>query len=113
LGRDKESDNPAISAFDSAYGNAGFEEPAGLYGEIAYDSTNILLRVIKKNGPKDKARLARAIRQSNYDGVLGKTTFDQNGQTRLEVVLNFLVVEDGKWVDWQASEYASGQRKAQ
>jgi len=44
-----------------------------------------------------------------YDGVLGTTTFDQNGQTELAPVTR-LVAQDGQWVSWDSSAYAAGTR---
>jgi branched-chain amino acid transport system substrate-binding protein len=45
----------------------------------------------------------------HYRGILGTTTFDENGQTELALVTK-LVSQDGKWVKWENSEYATGKR---
>jgi branched-chain amino acid transport system substrate-binding protein len=55
--------------------------------------------VIREKGIDDKVALAEAIRAISYDGVLGTTTFDENGQTRIEVSIEIKEVRDGAWTD--------------
>lgn len=98
------ADNPALEAFNAAYGAAGFEEPVTPSGKFAYDATNILLKAIEENGPDSKEGLAQAIRQIEYEGVLGTTTFDANGQTQAAIQVDYLVVENGEWVDATATD---------
>lgn len=97
----KVKENEKLEAFEAAYEAADFPEPAGPYAKYAYDATNILLEVIKEHGTEDKQQLAKAIRDISYDGVLGTTTFDQNGQTRIDVVVDIYVAKDGQWTQWQ------------
>ena len=59
--------------------------------------------------PDDKTAIAKAIRAMKYKGILGTTTFDQNGQTELALVTR-LVSQDGRWVKWGKSAYARGER---
>ena len=96
--------------FKKAYEAQGYKEPMGAYGIYAYEAANIILAAIKQAGPDDKAAIAKTIRGIKYDGILGTTTFDENGQTELAPVTK-LVSQDGKWVKWEKSEYASGKRK--
>ncbi len=96
-------------AFVEAYEKAGFKEPYGAYGPYAYDAANIIIGALKKAGPDRKA-LVDAIAKAEHDGLLGKTVFDAVGQTK-NIVSTIYVVQDGKWVDWEASEYKSGKRK--
>lgn len=93
-------ESSALQAFQKAYEAAGFSESAGPYAKYAYDAANIMLKVIKENGYKDKAKVAKAIRAIKYDGALGQTEFDQKGQTKLPVVIDIKEARDGKWVDW-------------
>jgi branched-chain amino acid transport system substrate-binding protein len=102
------SENEKLKAFEEAYANADFEDPAGPYAKYAYDSTNILLEVIEEHGPDDREALARAIREIEYDGVLGTTVFDEQGQTRVEVIVEPYVVVGGEWVPWQEAQGGSG-----
>ena len=96
--------------FKKAYEAQGYKEPMGAYGIYAYEAANIILAAIKQAGPDDKAAIAKTIRGIKYDGILGTTSFDENGQTELALVTK-LVSQDGKWVKWEKSEYASGKRK--
>ena len=41
---------------------------------------------------------AKAVREIRFDGALGQTTFDENGQTRLPVELELRTVKNGVWV---------------
>jgi branched-chain amino acid transport system substrate-binding protein len=96
----KVKENEKLTKFQQDYEAAKFPEPAGPYAKYAYDATNILLQVIKEHGPEDKQQLAKAIRDISYDGVLGTTTFDETGQTEIEVITDIQVAKDGKWVPW-------------
>lgn len=97
----KETD--ALEAFVAAYEAADFSDPAGPYAKYAYDATNILLEVIKEHGPDDRQALASAIREIDYEGALGRTTFDENGQTQVPVEVDIYVAKDGKWVPWESA----------
>jgi branched-chain amino acid transport system substrate-binding protein len=100
---------PGGIAFKKAYEAQGYSEPMGAYGIYAYEAANIILAALKEVGPDDKVAIAKAIRGMKYDGVLGVTSFDQNGQTELAPVTK-LVAQDGKWVEWDKSDYAKGIR---
>lgn len=97
-------------AFKKAYDDQGYKDPMGAYGIYAYEAANIILTAIQQVGPDDKVAIAKAIRGIKYNGILGTTTFDKDGQTELAPVTK-LVSQDGKWVDWDKSEYATGKRK--
>jgi branched-chain amino acid transport system substrate-binding protein len=96
--------------FKKAYEAEGYKEPMGAYGIYAFEAANIILAAVKQVGPDDKVAIAKAIRGIKYDGILGTTTFDENGQTELALVTK-LVSQDGKWVKWENSEYATGKRQ--
>ncbi len=97
----KETD--ALAKFNEAYEAANFDDPAGPYAKYAYDATNILLTVIKEHGPEDRKALAQAIRSIEYDGALGRTTFDENGQTQVPVEIDIYMAEAGEWKPWTGS----------
>ena len=44
------------------------------------------------------------------DSIVGKITFDDHGQNSVPVITKY-VVQDGKFVEWEDSEYAAGKRK--
>ena len=41
---------------------------------------------------------------------IGPISFDDHGQNTVAAITAY-VVQDGKWVVWEDSEYASGKRK--
>jgi branched-chain amino acid transport system substrate-binding protein len=98
---------PGGIEFKKAYEAQGYKEPMGAYGIYAYEAANIILTALKQVGIKDKAAIAKAIRDIKFEGVLGTTTFDQNGQTELAPVTK-LVAQDGQWIEWSKSKYAKG-----
>ena len=93
----KVKDNPKLAAFNDAYAAADFKQSAGTYAKYSYDATQILLDVIKKEGIKDKKKLASAIRNIQHEGAVGLTHFDENGQTLLKIDADRYIVKDGKW----------------
>lgn len=99
---------PGGPEFIAAYEQAGFREPAGAYGPFAYDAMSIVLAALRQVGP-DPAQLVDAIVNIRHEGVVGTTTFDAVGQTT-NAVATIMVVQDGKWVPWDESGYAAGQR---
>jgi branched-chain amino acid transport system substrate-binding protein len=90
--------NPKLDQMHADYAARAFAEPESPYTKYAYDATGILLAAIRETGIEDKAALAQAIRGISYDGVLGTTTFDQNGQTQIPVEVEIKVVKGGEWV---------------
>jgi len=97
------------SPFVKAYKAGGYKEYYEATGPYAYDAVNLILEAIKKVGPEDKKKLAQAIREIEYRGILGVTKFDEFGQT-LSGGLNIKVSQDKKWVIWEDSEYGKGKR---
>jgi len=97
------------SPFVKAYKAAGYKEYYEATGPYAYDSVNLILEAIKKVGPDDKKKLAQAIREIEYHGILGVTKIDEFGQT-FSGGLNVKASQDKKWVIWEDSEYAKGKR---
>lgn len=105
-------ENPKLKALHEAYAKASFDSPHGPYAKYSYDATRILLKVIREHGIDDPAELAQAIRDIRYDGVLGITTFDETGQTKVEIRAAHYVVQDGEWVPYDESSYAGTQSQA-
>ncbi|MEG2213157.1 MAG: ABC transporter substrate-binding protein, partial [Clostridiales bacterium] len=97
-------------AFVDAYTTAGFSEPIGAYTPYAYEAALIMLNALSACGEAPTAALmVDAIKDSNTTGVFGTTTFDEIGQTT-NVATYLNVVQDGAWVNYINSEYASGVR---
>ncbi len=93
----KEVGNPKLDAMTTAYQAASFAEPIGSYTKNAYDAANIIIEALKTAGTKDKAAIAKTIRGIEFDGAMGHTSFDENGQTKREVVLELREVKNGEW----------------
>ncbi len=71
------------------------------YGPYAYDVANVLLtavsKVIAQTGSPDKAAIIQEIKKTEYDGVIGHTSFDEHGDTKNKVITLYKV-EQGKFV---------------
>lgn len=93
----KEVGNAKLDEMTTAYQAANFAEPVGSYTKNAYDAANIIIEALKTAGTKDKAAIAKTIRGIEFDGALGHTSFDENGQTKREVVLELREVKNGEW----------------
>lgn len=93
----KEVGNAKLDEMTAAYQAANFAEPVGSYTKNAYDAANIIIEALKTAGTKDKAAIAKTIRGIEFDGALGHTSFDENGQTKREVVLELREVKNGEW----------------
>ncbi len=86
---------------------AAFGSDPGAYSANAYDAMNILLQAIKKaitdNGgslPGTGSAFREAVRKNvastSYDGAIGHTSFDANGDTS-NVLLTIFQAQSGKW----------------
>ncbi len=78
--------------FKAKYGDL---EPFTIY---AYESMNVALNAIKSANKKDRLAVLQAVANTkNFDGVLGKWSFDQLGDISI-TEFKVLQVKDGKWV---------------
>jgi branched-chain amino acid transport system substrate-binding protein len=69
------------------------------YAAYGYDSMKVALEAIQRAGRKDRAAIRDAVMATrDYDGVLGKWSFDQNGDTSL-TTMSGRQVKDGKFDD--------------
>ena len=93
----KEEGNAKLTQLTADYNGAKFSEPMGPYTKNAYDAANIIIAALKQAGVKDRAAIAKAIRDIQYDGAMGHTSFDSNGQTTLPVDLELREVKGGAW----------------
>jgi branched-chain amino acid transport system substrate-binding protein len=109
-------DSPPISKmpggkmFMDAYKAAGYSEPPEAYGPFAYVATRLIMETIEKVGP-DRAKITAALGDvKERPSIVGPVTFDDHGQNITPLTTSY-VVQDGKWVVWEESEYATGKRK--
>jgi branched-chain amino acid transport system substrate-binding protein len=96
--------------FVERYSKENYGEPYEAYGAFAFAGMNLVLDVIEKVGP-DRKKVRDEIRSTkNYDSIIGKVTLDDHGQNTVDLISKY-VIQDGKWVLWESSEYAGGKRK--
>jgi branched-chain amino acid transport system substrate-binding protein len=101
---------PGGQFFMDEYQKAGYGEPPEAYGPFAFAAMNLVLDTIEAVGP-DRAAIIEALAEvKDQDSIVGPITFDDHGQNAVPLITKY-VAQDGKWVVWEDSEYASGQRK--
>ena len=101
---------PGGKFFMEEYKKAGYAEAPEAYGPFAFAAMTLVLDSIERAGP-DRKKVAKALRATkDYDSIVGPITFDDHGQNMVPIITKF-VVQDGKWIVWEDSEYAAGKRK--
>jgi branched-chain amino acid transport system substrate-binding protein len=101
---------PGGQFFIEEYQKAGYREPPEAYGAFAFAAMDLVLDTIEEVGP-DRAAITEALAGvKGHDSIVGPITFDEAGQNAVPIITKY-VVQDGEWVVWEDSEYASGQRK--
>jgi branched-chain amino acid transport system substrate-binding protein len=87
---------PTASKFVAAFKKKYNESPQQ-YSVFAYEAMHILVRATEKVGKKDRAEILKAVRQvTPYEGALGKTVFNDRGDT-VNQVIGIFCVKNGKW----------------
>jgi branched-chain amino acid transport system substrate-binding protein len=100
---------PGGAEFLAAYDEAGYEQPPEAYGPFAHVAGHLIIDAIEEVGP-DRKKVAERINETEVeDTIIGPVEFDEYGQNIVPLVTCY-VSQDGKWVVWEDSEYASGQR---
>jgi branched-chain amino acid transport system substrate-binding protein len=100
---------PEGKQFLKEYEKAGFREDPDAYGPFAYAATNLVMDTIDKVGPnRDKVKDALNATKG-YKSLVGDINFDDHRQNLVSA--NPYVVQNGKWVYWQDSDYNTGKRK--
>lgn len=109
-------DNPPVEKlpggkfFLEEYTKQKYNEPFEAYGPYAFTATQLAIDVIERVGPDREKILDALANVKDYDAIVGKVTFDEYGQNINPSTTKY-VVQNGKWIDWEDSEYATGQRK--
>lgn len=101
---------PGGKSFLEQYAKQGYPQGPEAYGPFAYAGAVLLMDTIEKVGPDRKKIVAELANVKDRDSIVGKITFDDHGQNIVPVITKY-VVQDGKWVTWEDSEYATGKRK--
>jgi branched-chain amino acid transport system substrate-binding protein len=72
-------------------------------------AANLIIDAIEDVGP-DRAKVAAKLKRTkNANTIIGPVEFDEHGQNTVPLISKY-VSQDGKWVLWEDSEYASGKR---
>jgi branched-chain amino acid transport system substrate-binding protein len=67
------------------------------YAVYGYEAARVVLECIKRAGKKDRETITEQARQlRDFDGALGKWSFDENGDTSLKIMM-VETVKDGKF----------------
>lgn len=103
-------DLPGGKKFLDDYAAAKFAEPAENIGQFAYDSVGIIMQAVGESKATDRAKLVDAIRKIKFDGVLGTTTFDEQGQTQNTLITTY-ISDNGKWVPFEKATLTVKDKK--
>jgi branched-chain amino acid transport system substrate-binding protein len=101
---------PGGKFFLEKYTEQKYPNPPEAYGPFAYAAATLLMDTIDKVGPDRKKILNALAGVKGVDSIVGPINFDDHGQNTVAAITAY-VVQDGKWVVWEDSEYASGKRK--
>jgi branched-chain amino acid transport system substrate-binding protein len=103
-------DLPGGKFFMDEYAKAKYNEPPAAYGPYAFSATTLVMDTIEKTGP-DREKIIPVLRNTkDYQAIVGDITFDDYGQNIKPTTTKY-VVQDGVFIDWDKSEYATGKRK--
>jgi branched-chain amino acid transport system substrate-binding protein len=101
--------SPEYKNFLEKYQNYS-ENNIGTFTVYAYHAAQVILAALQDiEGVPNRQNLTEAIANVDMEGVLGRTTFDAIGQTT-NPMCYLVVCQDGKWVPYDTSEYATGIR---
>jgi branched-chain amino acid transport system substrate-binding protein len=101
---------PGGKFFMEKYIAQKYDNPPEAYGAFAFAAMDLILDTIEKVGPNRKQVIASLRNTKDRDSIVGKITFDDHGQNTVAVITKY-VIQDGKFVEWEDSEYASRKRK--
>ena len=101
---------PGGKFFMENYAKQKYDNPPEAYGAFAYAAMDMIIDTIEKVGSDRKKVIAELAKVKDRDSIVGKITFDDHGQNTVPVITKY-VIQDGKFVEWDDSEYASGKRK--
>ncbi|PYM61020.1 MAG: branched chain amino acid ABC transporter substrate-binding protein, partial [Candidatus Rokuibacteriota bacterium] len=74
-----------------------YKESPQQYSVFAYEDMHIIIKATEKAGKKDRAEILKAVRTvTPYEGALGRTAFNDRGDT-VNQVIGIYCVKDGKW----------------
>jgi len=78
---------PEAKQFIEDYNAAGFKEALGAYSGPGYEVANIAIDALSRASEPSRDAVCEALRNTeDYKGVLGTTSFDENGDTTNKVI---------------------------
>ena len=105
------SEDEKIKSSEEKYTKAYGSEPSTFAAQI-YDATYAILYAIEKGESAERADIVKNLADTDFQGVTGKITFDEEGNCLKQQVL--LEIKDGEYVeipdvlksqtDWEKSE---------
>jgi branched-chain amino acid transport system substrate-binding protein len=101
---------PGGKLFLEQYNAQKYNDPPEAYGAFAFAASNLVMDAIEKVGPDRKKVRSELNRTRDYQSVVGTITFDDHRQNAVPLITKF-VVQDGRWIVWDDSDYAKGKRK--
>src|SRR5437868_10155747 len=101
---------PGGKFFMEKYNAQQYDNPPEAYGAFAFAAMELILDTVEQVGPDRKAVRDALGDVKDRDSIVGKITFDDHGQNTVPLITRY-VVQDGKWVLWEDSDYATGKRK--
>jgi branched-chain amino acid transport system substrate-binding protein len=101
---------PGGQDFTSKYQLQDYGEPPEAYGAFAFAATDLIIDAIEEVGPDRIAVMQQLNSTRDHESIVGPITFDNRGQNTVAVITRY-VIQDGKWVVWDDSEYAQGERQ--
>ncbi len=101
---------PGGKFFMEKYNEQHYANPPDAYGAFAYAAMALILDGIEQVGPDRKKLIDYLGNVKNHNSIIGPITFDDHGQNTVNLITKY-VVQDGKWVVWEDSDYATGKRK--
>jgi branched-chain amino acid transport system substrate-binding protein len=101
---------PGGKFFLEQYQKQNYADGPEAYGAFAYAAASLIMDAIEKVGPDRQKVMSELNGTRDHQSIVGKVTFDDHGQNMVPLITKF-VVQDGKWIVWEESEYAKGKRK--
>ncbi|WP_097946663.1 branched-chain amino acid ABC transporter substrate-binding protein [Streptomyces sp. ms115] len=103
---------PTAKKFIEDYKAAGYKDPYAAYGGYSYDAGWAIIQAVKavvadNDGklPEDaRAKVTEAMAKVSFDGVTGKVSFDENGDTTNKQ-LTVYEVQKGAWKDVKSATF--------
>lgn len=100
---------PGGQFFMKQYAAQSYDQGPEAYGPFAFAAMNLVLDAIEAVGPDRRNVTAYMADVRDRDTIVGKVSFDDHGQNEVALITKY-VVQEGEWVPWEDSAYATGER---